>query len=199
MRTWRVDGILVVAIVLGGGWAWVLSGERSRLESACARLERRTGDLVVDDPRLIHLRALATAGPLRFGWRLALPPVQLSFRARFGRNTTTGHSNGDREMVIRVAFREEAGKIKVWTQTRGENLVSGSTTTLDDDALVGILRDHWDEILVEQAGTNGVATADPQEPLTLLRLTLPPSLVEAARLRDPGSMFVPVLYELAIP
>src|SRR6185436_11697936 len=65
---------LILVAVLGGLLAWQSGRERGRLQAECARLLAITGDLSIDDPSKVYIRALDTREPLHFAWRVYLPP-----------------------------------------------------------------------------------------------------------------------------
>lgn len=195
-----VDLALLSILLAGGAWAWWLGVERAGLEAELARLTARTGALTVGNPKLIHARALRGDGPLAFGWRVFVPTGK-SLRSGLGQNTSTSTLAAASESAIRVAFREVEGRLMLFVGKFGGSGGSSSTGEYGDDTLADLLRGRWDRVVVEEFGRDEVAVADPGRPLTLLRLSLPPDLIEEARakLSPQSQRYIPVLYTLTIP
>jgi len=75
--------------------------------------------------------------------------------------------------------------------------VGSRLTSLGDKALAELLRDHWDKIRVEQLGAPELAVLGPNQPATVLRLTLPDDLRAEAHKKAPYMRAqLPVLFEL---
>lgn len=192
------DILLLLVIVIGGGFAWRSGRERSRLQETFTRLSRKTGDLTIGDPSRVHLHALNTQGPLNLAWRVYLPAnyhVRLATSLGGSESTTSSASN---ESIARMRIREgEDGLLEIYWRFTG-----GSTRMrLGDHALAKLLHGRWDRILVEQLGSSDVASLDPDQPAILVRLTLPEDIQAEARKtlsEDAQKRFIPTLFELKL-
>jgi hypothetical protein len=194
-----MDLVLLAVVMSGGVLAWRTGNERARLEAQHRRLVAAAGDLPVEDPTLIYLKALDTGDPLHFAWRVHLPAnANLKLQSRSVNGWSGGSWSGSAPMdfIARVRFREdEQGMVNVYTRYVG----SSSRSSIGSPMLARLLRDHARELKVEQAGTSGVATLDPnmKKPMVLLRLALPESLHDELP-SDLPSPFLPNLMELSI-
>lgn len=198
MQRRTFDLIVVLAIITGGVLAWTSGRERSRLTREHARLVQVVGDLPIGDPKQVHIRALDTGEPLHFAWRTYVPPGynQLLVLGKGRQSTNLLACLG--ESIYRLRLREnEAGNLEFYAGCSG----GGTRWTYGDKALADLLRGRWDQVRVEQLGSDGVASLDPSKSGVMLRLTLPDSIQDEAREKlDPSTidLYVPVLPELRI-
>ncbi|APW62262.1 hypothetical protein [Paludisphaera borealis] len=174
--------LLLVAIASGGFLAWRSGDERGRLTSTYLRLKQITGDFPIEDPSNVHFLALDTGEKLNFAWRVYIPPnyTQVVKLLQGNQNTSwsSSWSSGAVQAIARVRIRENnQGQLMIYTQMPG----GSSLMSLGDPALAGFLRDRWNEVRVEQLGTDGVATIAPDKPAVVLRMTLPDSMADEAR------------------
>jgi hypothetical protein len=192
-----IDLILIVLLVIGGSLAWTTGRERSKLQSEFDRLVKATGDLPIGDPTKVHVVALPTGEPLHFAWRIYLPP-KYPFVSKLSNGVTTRSNTTETvEFIGRVRFLEEDGELKVFDSFHG----GSSRNVVADKNLTEFLRGRWDQIAVEQVGTNGIETIDPDDSAILLRLTIPEDMQAEARkkLKAPvNSTTYPVLFSLEI-
>lgn len=198
MRRRAFDLILVLAIVVGGGLAWTSGQERSRLTREHARLARATGDLAIGDPKQIHLVALDTGEPLNFAWRAYFPPGYDQLLGMGKGRQSTNLLTGPGESISRLRIREnESGNLEYYASFSG----GGSWWSYGDKALADLLRGRWDQVRVEQLGSDGVASLDPSKPGVLLRLILPEAMQDEARRKlDPATIdqYVPELLQIQL-
>jgi hypothetical protein len=173
-----VDLALLTVGLVGGMLAWKAGHERSRLEANYRRLAAAVGELPADDPALIYLKALDTGDPLHFAWRVHLPAkTRMDLRSGSGRSGLRGliSCSDPTDFIARVRLREdEPGHMSVYTKIMGGSSRSGIGST----GLARLLREHVQELMVEQVGKHGVVAIDPKakKPTTLLRVALPESL-----------------------
>jgi hypothetical protein len=192
------DLILLVALVVGGVFAWRSARERARLTVDYDRLARATGELPITDPAKAHFRALETGEPLHFAWRIYLPPnYGMILRSRTG-SWNNFSSASSQDFIARVRFRQdEEGDWNVYQVFHGGSSRGG----LGGEELAGLLRGRTDKIVVEQLGAKEIATIEPNGSAVLLRLTLPEDLQAEARKSLPEyeqKQFIPDLFRLEI-
>ncbi len=195
-----VDGLLTIALVAGGIWAWMLNTERNHLQATYNRLNAAAGELEVADPALLTLRAIPHQPPLHFAWRAHIPPGRFGFGMKSTRGSISGFglpSTRPEEVILRVNCREARDSLDVYIKG-----VAGSTrTTMGDQTMRDFLRGRWDQLIVEQAGATKLLAVDPLKPLTFLKLSIPPSLLEEAkaRLSPQSQALLPVILEVKKP
>jgi hypothetical protein len=192
------DLLLLLVVLIGAVPAWQTSWERSRLQSQYDRLVSSAGDLPIEDPTKVYVRAIETGQPLHFAWRFYLPPNYL-LKIRDGSGGSSASvSTAPAEFIARVKFREsEKGGLQVYTHFFG----GSGQSSLGSRDMVKLLHGRWDKVLVEQLGAPEFAVLDPDRPASLLRLTLPEDLrAEARKTLDRYSQerYVPVLYEIKL-
>jgi len=192
------DLLLLVALIVGAGFAWQSARERARLTTDFERLVRATGDLPISDPTKAHFRAMETGQPLHFAWRVYLPAnYAVKLRSREG-GLSHGVSSSPEEFIARVRLREdEQGNWSVYEAFRGGSF-RGS---LGGKELNDLLRKSADKILVEQLGAKATATIEPNGSAVLLRLSLPEEIQAEARRTLPHyeqSRFIPDLFVLEL-
>jgi hypothetical protein len=123
----------------------------------------------VGDRSKLHVRAIETGDELHFAWRVYVPA---GFKVRWEYSNggySVSHSTIASEFVARVRLREEErGRLYVFSNQAGGR----RRLRLGDAQLADLLRDRWDEVRVEQLGSDDVAVIDADEVVTILRLTL---------------------------
>ena len=175
---------MVAAIVPLGCWAWLEDRERAAHEATYARLLDAAGDLEVADPSRAYFKAIPTGKPLRFAWRTYFPPDPPRLT---GRGPASGSPNlcgmvGDGVFKISVRESEDGNAFEV-SLLNGQG---GGFHSFGDRSLVELLRGRWDRIEVEQAGATGPVPVAVDEPLTLLRLRIPPDILAEGRSKPVG-------------
>lgn len=167
---WFTPCLALVTLV--GALAAVSTGrERQRLEAQHRRVTRWVGDLPVEDPTRVTLRALETGEPGHFAWRIHLTPkYRLVVRKSQG-GWSSNSSTEATEFLAHVRFRNGQDKnVDVYTSFSSESLRSWMGGTPLADALRNGLRG----LTIEQAGVKGIETHGVDEGFTLLRVALPP-------------------------
>jgi hypothetical protein len=192
------DLILLVALVVGGVYAWRSAHERARLQGDYERLALATGDFPITDPTRAHFRALETGEPLHFAWRVYVPASSsMIIRSRSGMSAVNAGPS-PAEFIARVRFREdEQGNWSVYQAFHG----GSSRGSLGGKELNRLLREHAGKLLLEQLGAKSTATVGPDGPAVLLRLTLPEDMQAEARKSLPAyeqPRFLPDLFLLEI-
>jgi hypothetical protein len=190
------DLMLLVALIVGGGFAWQTARERARLAVDHERLVRATGNLPISDPTKAHFLALDTGEPLHFAWRVYLPAnYPVKFRNREGA-MGTGVGPNPQEFIARVRLREDhQGSWSIYQAFFGGSSREG----LGSKQLSDLLRRGADKILVEQLGAKATATIEANESAVLLRLRLPEDMQAEARRSLPKyeqSRYIPDLFVL---
>jgi len=173
-----LNTLLLVAAITGAVMTYRAGRIRRELLAEQNRLEQLVGSLQVKDLTKMHVRALDTEEPLHFAWRVYFPANFASHWRSLGSSGSSSSRNTPRECVMRVRLRENHdGEIEVYTKECSGSSRSG----LGNEALAELLRDRWDQIEVEQLGTDGTAVVEPDEIATLVRLTFSDSLKQDAR------------------
>src|SRR5688572_19972306 len=189
----RVINVLLSAAALIGGLLAAQSGQqRSRLQAEYVRLAQITGDLPIEDPAKVYLKALPTTEPLHFAWRVYLPPNYRQTLWQKSEGSSSYWSSNTSEFIARVHFRtNEGGSLQAYTRFMG----GSSLMHIGDRRLADLLRDRWDEIQVEQLGAEDVVALAADESAVLLKLTLPENIQAEARQQLPSAIqkrYVPV-------
>lgn len=198
MKHRAVDVVLLLVILIGGVLAWRTDRTRSRLQDEYVRLSEITGELSIVDPSQVCIKALKTDDKMHYAWRVYFPP---NYSQTLTTNTGSSHgssSSAAADFIARVSFREDkSGTLQVFTRFAG----GSSTMTVGDQELARLLRDRWNEVLVEQMGAEKVVTIDQSKAAFLLRLRLPSDLREATRTKLASSLdksLGPVLFEIRL-
>lgn len=168
MITRLINLTLLVGAVVGGLLALKSGRVHNALLQEHRRLERKVGDLDVADPSKAYLRSIATDDPLHFAWRVYLPA---GFHARWetGSGYSSSANSNSREFIARVRFREdEHGMLSMFTKQGGGSSSGG----YGNKKVADLVRGRWNEMRIEQLGSDGVVVVDPDEVVSLLRLTL---------------------------
>ncbi len=198
MKQRAVELLLVLVVLVGAVLALWSGQERRRLQAEHTRLAQITGDLPVEDPSKVYLRALPTNEPLHFAWRVYYPPNYRDLLKHGAGSSHSSWSRSAREFIARVRFREDSkGHLHAYTRFHG----GSSTMGLGDRRLSELLQGRWDKIQVEQLGADGIATLETDESAVVLRLTLPRDMQEEARTKLPNyfqDRYSPVLFELTL-
>ncbi|MHB1561332.1 MAG: hypothetical protein ACYC61_28125 [Isosphaeraceae bacterium] len=199
MRRNLIDLVLLVIILAGGVLAWQAARERVGLTARYKRLVAAAGDLAVDDPNMVYLKALDTGDPLHFAWRVHLPAAaDLNVRCRTGNGIGMEESwslAAPTDLIARVRLGEnESGRVGFYTRP-----YVGNVLWLDSPVLVQLLREHTSELKVEQAGKLGAVMLDPnsKQHTVLLCVTMPESWRDKAR-RDLPDLSSTTLVEMTV-
>jgi hypothetical protein len=197
MQRW-LNRVLIAGILLGGLLAWQSGQERTRLQAEYRRLSTITGELAIDDPAKLSIRAIDTGEPLHFAWRVYIPPSYRQIVKRSTGGSSSSSSSSPRHFIARVRFQlDEQGYLRAYSRFAG----GGWGETLGDRRLGELLQGGWNKIEARQLGAGDVASLAAGDSAVLLCLTLPREMQEAARQALPADMqkaFVPVLYELTL-
>ena len=169
-----IDLALVAAILIGGVFAFRAGRERAALAAHHARLVAAAGELAIEDPALIYLKALETDDPLHFAWRVHLPgKINLKVKTRMGGSSSnSGWHSDPQDFIARVRLREEApNQVRVYTKFAG----GGGSTGYDSPELARFLRERANELKAEQAGRTETAAINPNaaKPTVLVHIGLP--------------------------
>lgn len=174
-----IDLILAAVMLIGGVLAFRAGGERMGMAAHHARLVAAAGELPVEDPTLIYIKALDTGEPLHYAWRVHLPAnINLTVQAQMGGGSSSSGMRGTskpEDFIARVRIREDApNQVHVYKKFGGGSSYSGYS----NPELARLLREHAHEMKVEQLGLSGATTIDPNapKPTVLLRVGIPDAL-----------------------
>ena len=175
---------VLAAIVAGGVLAWRSGAERARLEERYRHWARTAGDLAAVDPTKVYVLGLETDEPLHFAWRLHAPA---NYRASFayvggGGSGSSGFTTSTpSDFIARVRIRrDEAGRLQVF-----ERLGGASGVFAVEDDLGRFLAGREGELIVEPLAADGPVAFDASTSVTLLRVAMPPAMIEEARAKLP--------------
>ena len=180
----RIVNLLLLTIALIGGYfAWQSGQERAALLSHIASIEKRIGSFPIVDPTLVHVQAIDSQQPLEFAWRIYLPAnYQMTLHQSFdpyGSSSWGGSASEPAEFIARVVLREKNGSVACYTSLNNSSGVSGTNSTIHSVAI----REQWDHLQIEQLGKPALAIIQPDEEMTLLRISLPSELFESLKLK----------------
>jgi len=172
-----LNAVLLIAALIGGLFAYQACRRHQQLLAERERLEEQVGRLRIEDPSKVHVRALETGEELHFAWRVYFP-AGFTLRAKDSNSGSTWASKHPDpiEFIARVRFRERYdGQLNVFTKLAGS-----SRSPIGDQRLADLLRGRWDEVQVEQLGSDAQIAIDADKGATLLRLTLSDDLKREA-------------------
>ena len=178
MQIKLLDGTLLVLAVCGVLLTLYATAQRHWLLDQRDRLEGEIGSLAIQDRSKVHVQAIETGERMQFAWRVYVPA---GFHFRWQDN----HGSGESGLVPRaggviarvwVCPSNERGKLRAYTKWGISHLDSG----FGNRQLVDLLHDRWDEVQVEQLGSENAVIINDNEVATLLRLKLPDDLKREA-------------------
>ncbi len=181
-----LNASLLIAAIVGGIFTYQAGQKHRRLLAEYYRLVNEVGDLEIGDPSKIHVRAIDTGEDLHFAWRVYLPA---GFKANWKHNsggTGSSWNSSPREFIARVRLLEDdGGRLRMFSKEDGGSGMFG----FGNRELADLLRGRWDEIEVEQLGSDGIVVIKPDEVAVMLRLRLSDDLKHEAEEKLPKYMF----------
>ncbi len=203
MRLKWLDIVLIVLIVVGAVQFVRVQATLSELHRAQARIVQLVGEMKIDNPDAMHLKALETEQPWQWTWRVYRPENVSGTISYVLGSSGSGGSSGFggqlAEFMGRVAMtKQKSGHMAIYSNFMG----SSSLASFGSPEFAEYLQAHRDELIVEQAGKDEItqiASGDP--PVMLFRLSLPPQLAEEARQKfgeGQDKTFIPVIMEMKI-
>lgn len=190
-KLWRLKlELILVPFALVGVYLALQSGmERASFTAHVTRIEKKIGTFKITDPKLIHIQAVETENPLEFAWRIYLPAnysmkvVQSCDTA--GATTSQSTRVTPTEFIARVMLRESNGLLECYSSFNA----SGSLQGFQGSLYAAAVREQFGRLKIEQLGKSGPTTYQPNEDLTLLKISLPPELLQSMKLNftDPNS------------
>ena len=170
--------------------------ERAWLTKTIYNLPLAASDLKVTDRSARTIQAIRTLDPHQFAWQVYLPAGSAVGVFSTGERIDAGDPIQGFGFTARVGFSEAPDGFLVDARYSGQPVHAHC----GNPKIVDLLRGRWDQLVVEQAGRDGVLTADPTVPVTMLRVSLSPALMAEAqaRLSRPDQPRSPILFEFAI-
>jgi hypothetical protein len=162
---------------------WTLVDDRRELRDLrreSDRLGAIVGKIDTEDPSRVHVVLVADDGPGELLWRVFLPAGQawatIVQSAAGGKSTNhQSASNAPTDMLLRYGVMEtEQGWMANLVHT------SGSSSHSLQDEVGEFLDEHWDELRIRIAGSEGQLDLATDEVVTLLSIELPDELAELA-------------------
>lgn len=183
MRIRIVDAALAIATIVGAIIAVNSASKLHALQQEHTRLSRTTGDLNISDPGQAHVLALDTGEPLHFAWRVYAPAghMMIAESSNGGSSTSSAFNSRPHEFIGRVRISKH--------RTRGiavyHNFGNGAGfRTFASAETFEFLREHWNELDIEQLGADATAHIQPGESVTVLRIRLPENLAAESSKRS---------------
>jgi hypothetical protein len=167
-----VDILLLAVALIGVCFAYPAATRFQSVAAEYNRLENQVGDLRIDDPTKVVIRAIDTGEPLHYAWRIYLPANYAAhWRSSHGGNSS--FSSEPRDFTARVRFRRnEQGKLMVFAKSSG-----GSSLMSINHPVFGTLSDdQLQQIEFVQLGRDRLQVVEPSVIVTLLELSLSPEL-----------------------
>ncbi|MBN2294352.1 MAG: hypothetical protein JXM70_18125 [Pirellulales bacterium] len=159
---------LLIAAIIGGFYTYRANRQYRQLKAEVNRLSVEVGDLDVADPSKAYVEALPTGEPLHFAWRVYLPAnFQACWKHTSGSSWSTNSEPSEFLSRVRI-IEDDKGQLLVYHKEHG----GSGKCNLGSTKLAKLLRGRWNEIHVEQLGSDGIAVVDPNDISVLLRLTL---------------------------
>ena len=170
--------VIVVGALLAASSGWRLSSVRAENE----RLVKRVGRLKIDDPTRVHVVAMPSDDPMTFVWRVHFP-------ANYNATYSTYYSSGNTASSFSTSVAPYEGVVRARMRAfpndewKFYSAIGGSSSLGDvsgDDRLMKIVKGHWNRLRAEQLGYDEMVSFAPDEGFVLLRIVLPPDLIDEA-------------------
>lgn len=172
---------LLVGLMVLGLWRLVQDRrELTGLRMEANRLEALVGAIDLDDPSRIHVVTVADDGPNELLWRVFLPAEHTwttnLHRGSGGWNSHSRYSSSSpADMLVRFRVTESE---KGWTSFLVHG--NGSHSTSMSDELGEFLDEHWRELQIQIAGSDGELNLGTDQVVTLLSVEVPERLIDLA-------------------
>jgi hypothetical protein len=172
--------VLVGLMALG---LWRLVQDRRQLKglrTEANRLAALVGEIDLEDPSRIHVVSVPDDRPNEFSWRVFLPAEHAwAINQHMGSGGRSSHnqtaSSSPNDMLVRFRMTEtESG----WTTFLVHD--SGTNSSSMPSEFGAFLDEHWNELKIQIAGSEGELTLETDQVLTLLRIEVPEELIELA-------------------
>ncbi len=166
-------------LLIGAGLCMLLQAQAEQREVAREydRLAAKVGRLQVTDASKFYVAPIPTDDPMHFAWRVYLPAgLALQQRAEHlsGGSTSSASIQSAGERVLRACYRFEGDSTKVFVK----GFSGASESGFSDKSFAKFVQKHWREFEVESLAANGPTQYEPDEILTLLKITIPENLYE---------------------
>ena len=192
MRPRYLNLTLLVVALVGALTAYKTSQLLRSARVEHRRILQMAGALQISDPDEVWFVRFRSAVPGEYAWRFYVPPELLGPANDFEDDEQGPEEN---HFVSRVRFAySPTGDFVVYTRF----LNGWQVKELGPPGLAQFVRKHWSELVVEQAGRPYQQHFNPGTQQTLLRVTVPEHLRQAAarQLGDQlASQHLPVLFE----
>lgn len=201
MRHRLIDSILLILLVWGLWLAWGTGQKRARLQATHDRiLHRIRGRGIEAEPSRSRVVPLETGEPLHYQWLIQIPPgdrVEVTDQGGFWSSAHTITGLRETHAGFRLFERSDGN---LWLEYRHRSGANGRV--IGGRAVADLLRGRLDRLRVEGliAG-DPVTLDDPDQPLVLIRLTLPEDLrAESQATLRPNiyDQIVPIFFEMTI-
>ena len=181
MRIRVLDGLLLIATIVGAVRLSDTTQTLHQLRNEYNRVVAYAGDMEIKDPDLLHIVALHSDDPWHFMWRVYVPanfniPFHLDVGSSGGMSSSW--NSGPTEFIARIRIKQNrAGQCELFkTFGSGSSLMSFGSPELMD-----FLNRHRHELKIEQAGVEGMQSINADTALTVLKISLPDELAAQAK------------------
>jgi hypothetical protein len=178
--TWIVDGMLLLAAVVGAWFAWPIQSEAGRLHAKRLDLQRVVGEMPISDPKKFHVLLLKNENPLEFRWRLYIPEktfamllaeCRSSTGSGSGTSSISGSADPGFECLITATILPTEGSSDVEIKTRIRTAHSRGTGAMNlHDQVIQRMVNAKDTSSWRIAGKNGVEAFSIEEMVGLLAI-----------------------------
>jgi hypothetical protein len=191
MKLRIIDGIILVAIVVGAFLAYRSSVTVNDLRKRYFAVVSQVGEMEISDPARMHVRAIKSEDPLSFAWRIYQPKAQGQLSYTMGNSSgSLGFGGSIEEFIARLRLTaSQQGATSVFLKFGG----SSSYSHLGSDAFARFLEQNQSRLIVEQLATSQPIVIEAGEPQTLLKLSMPDDLAKEAREKFPNPNVLPLI------
>ncbi len=166
-------------LLIGAGLFMLLQAQAERREVAREydRLVAKVGRLKVTDSSKFLVAPIPTDDPMRFAWRVYAPaglPLQQRSEHLSGGANRSSSTQPEGEFIVRACYRFEGDSVRVFVK----GFSSASESGFSDKSFARFIQKHWREFEVESLAADGPTQYEPDEVLTMLKITIPEKFYE---------------------
>lgn len=202
MRFKWLDGVLIGLTILGSVFFVRVQSQLAELHKAQARIVAAVGEMKIQDPSVAQIKALETNQPWQWAWRVYLPDNSngtLTYQVGQGSSGSLGFASSQQEFIARLSLTQlKDGRLGLYNRFEGGCSFSSFGTKEFGD----FLREHRDELEIEQLGSQGAEQLKAGGPtVVFFRLKLSDELARQASERFPDRMLqklIPTVLEVEL-
>ena len=156
MKLKWLDLLFIGLTIIGSVYFVRVQAELAALHKQHARIRATYGEMKIEDPDAVHIKAIDSKHPWQWAWRVYLPDNSqgtLTYKIGQGSSGSLGFGSSKQEFVSRLSLTElKDGRMGLFNRFEGGSSFSrfGSKEFFD------FLREHRDELQIEQLGDRGI-------------------------------------------